>query len=390
MYRVYGFKKEIVALIEEARALQDEIVRLRRLFHSQPELSFEEYESKKILSEYLSKLGFQVREGFLETSLIAELGKAPFIALRSDMDALPIQEQNVSAYVSRNPGIMHACGHDAHMACILAAAKLIACESQKQALAKGIRIIFEPGSESDLRSGAQELIEKGVLAEVEGILGFHVDSTLAASDISVVKDAGLTGCKIIVSTGFSIEEEATARRADDPRDAAILRLANLICRLKEAIPGFSGRSQVKNLSFSDLKTNSLSGELELELALNASSKEELAEELSILEKIAGDTGRFLICKLENSEANGLVSGDFLFSVAEELCTKERIKVTGRRAWSKDFEIYGEQVPAAFFYLGTSCGPRSHHSPSFEIDERVLYLASAVLAKAAISAASLRV
>lgn len=361
-------------MLEEAKEIQDELVRTRRLLHSAPELSFEEFETKKYLVEQLKELGFKIREGFLPTAVVAELGKAPFVALRSDMDALPIQEQNASAYASRKANVMHACGHDAHMACMLGAARLLAQRSGE--LKKGLRIVFEPGSESADRSGAKELIEQGVLEEVEGILGFHVDSTLTAFDVSVVKDAGLQSSKLQIS----------AKPAGS--DETIHQFGELICKLKEILPGTCGRSALKRLQFAKIE----SGEsLCLNLVLNAENADDMAKAVSSLRGVCEGFAPRIALQLSDvsaaADGNSKVSGQFLQSVAEEICSKEKLKLTTRRAWSKDFEIYGEHVSAAFFYLGTSCGPRSHHSSTFEIDERTLYLASAVLAKAALVAAS---
>ena len=361
-------------MLEEAKELQDELLRVRRLLHSNPELSFEEFETKKFLVEQLTELGFKVRDGFLPTAVVAELGEAPFIALRSDMDALPIQEQNASAYASRKPNVMHACGHDAHMACMLGAARLLALSSAK--FKKGIRIIFEPGSESADRSGARELIDAGVLNGVEGILGFHVDSTLAAFDVSVVKDAGLQSTKLQIS----------ARPAGG--DETIHQFGNLICKLKEALPGTCGRSALKRLQFSRIES---AENLRLNLVLNAENADDMNKALSTLRAICDGAAPGIAWQVTDEGSgtadNSKISGQFLQSVAEEICSKEKLKLTTRRAWSKDFEVYGEHVSAAFFYLGTSCGPRSHHSSTFEIDERTLYLASAVMAKAALLAAS---
>lgn len=350
-------------------------MQVRRRLHSYPELSFEEHETSRFIVEALSKLSFRIRIGYSPTAVVAELGSSPFIGLRSDMDALPIQEQNLCAYVSSKPGIMHACGHDAHMACLLAAARLLSQNASK--LKKGIRLIFEPGSESKERSGARELIDNGVLQDLEGIIGFHVDSTLPAFDISVVRDAGLQSKSLQITLN------------SDNNDS-IQILGNLICKLEERFPGTCGRSAIKLLQFAKIET--ARQKLQLHFIINAENQERLSESLTLVQDLCQSLSSGSALELSTQQSNsahpnGTVSGEFLLQTIEEICSQERLRLTSRRTWSKDFELYGEHVSTAFFYLGTSCGTRSHHSSSFEIDERPLYLATAVLAKAAFLAAS---
>src|SRR5258708_4593869 len=119
-----------MTLIEHARELQKEIVELRRHIHAHPELSFKETETGALAAKKLSELGFEVKTGVGKTGVTAERGQGKrTVAIRADMDGLPILEANNVPYKSQNSGAMHACGHDAHVSCALAAAKILASET---------------------------------------------------------------------------------------------------------------------------------------------------------------------------------------------------------------------------------------------------------------------
>ncbi|MBX9685652.1 MAG: amidohydrolase [Candidatus Obscuribacterales bacterium] len=365
-------------MLEEALELQDELVQLRRHFHSHPELSFEEHETAAFVADYLEKADFRIRKGFGETAVVADLGPAPYIAIRADLDALPIHEQNVSAHVSRKQGVMHACGHDAHMAVVLACGKLLARKGGL--LKKGLRLIFEPGTESNERSGAKELLAAGVLDGVEGLLGFHVDSTVPVFDVMIVKDLALHSAvlNLQICTGTEPEKQGS--------DYLILQSAKLISKLKEVLPGNYGRSELKRLELLELKQEA--AKMTLRASLNADSADDLTAALAQLEAVCQAHSASINSDLNSDlgSQSQRISAQYLETLIAELPSPGKCKVTSRRAWSKDFEMYAEKVPSAFFYLGTSCGTRTHHSASFELDERALYLALAIMAKTVLSLA----
>ena len=128
--------------------LKEELIRLRRDFHKHPELGFKEYRTSKIVADYLEKYGLKVTKGIAQTGVVALLeGSAPgpTLLLRADMDALPIQEKNDIPYKSINNGIMHACGHDAHTAILLVAAKILS--DCKEKIKGNIKFVFQPNVE---------------------------------------------------------------------------------------------------------------------------------------------------------------------------------------------------------------------------------------------------
>jgi hypothetical protein len=137
-------------MLDKAKALNDEIVRLRRLIHANPELSFQEFQTAALVADTLSEIGgYTIRTQVGKTGVVAELGESgPVIAIRADMDALPIVEANNVPYASRNPGVMHACGHDAHTAILLGVAHLLRQSYAEERWDGRVRLLFQPAEEA--------------------------------------------------------------------------------------------------------------------------------------------------------------------------------------------------------------------------------------------------
>lgn len=170
----------------EVLALKDELVELRRDFHAHPELGFREVRSAQKIADYLSALGLAVRDGIAETGVTALLEggkKGRTLLLRADMDALPIEEETGLSFASQNKGVMHACGHDAHMASLLVAAKIL-CD-KKEDLAGSVRFVFQPNEEV---AGAARMIEEGALLttpSVDGAMALHVWSGIPSGKMGL-------------------------------------------------------------------------------------------------------------------------------------------------------------------------------------------------------------
>ena len=171
-------------LLPRALALHDRLRTWRRHLHQHPELAFQEEGTARYVAAALTDLGLRVRTGVGRTGVVGEIGTGePVVALRADMDALPIQEANDVPYASCVPGIMHACGHDVHVAWLLGAAALLAAAPP----ARGrVRFLFQPSEENrdaEGKSGARRMIEDGAMAGVEAVFGLHVDAGLAVGKL---------------------------------------------------------------------------------------------------------------------------------------------------------------------------------------------------------------
>jgi amidohydrolase len=172
-------------MLDKARKMQQQLIDWRRDFHMHPELGFQETRTSAIVADALEKLGYRVRRNVGSTGVVADLGSAGLtIAIRADMDALPIQETNDAPYVSQNPGVMHACGHDAHTAMALGAATLLAEEK----FPGTVRFLFQPAEEvngADGFSGASHMIREGAMEGVDMVIALHVDPATPVGDIRI-------------------------------------------------------------------------------------------------------------------------------------------------------------------------------------------------------------
>ena len=186
-------------ILAKATALAPELTEIRRDIHAHPELSFRETRTADLVAQRLRALGYEVRTAVGVTGCVGELstGTGRTIALRADMDALPIQEQNEVPYRSKNDGIMHACGHDAHVACLLGAARLLAESKKTGTLPPGrIRLLFQPSEEKadeENLGGAQRMIADGAMDDVAAVIGLHVDSMRPAGQVLFREGALMAG-----------------------------------------------------------------------------------------------------------------------------------------------------------------------------------------------------
>ena len=167
--------------------MADQLVAWRRDIHMHPELSFQETRTARLVADTLADMGIEAQTGVGKTGVVGFLGEGkPVIGIRADMDALPIDEANDVPYRSQNPGVMHACGHDAHTAMLLGVARLLAAMDDRPP--GQIRFLFQPSEENsdrDGKSGAVRMIEDGALEGVDAVIALHVASDLPAHGISI-------------------------------------------------------------------------------------------------------------------------------------------------------------------------------------------------------------
>ena len=176
-------------MLERAQELSASLIDLRRRVHRHPELAFQERRTAELIAGRLTELGIANRTGVAKTGVVGDLGQeGPCIALRADMDALPIQEANDVPYASEVPGVMHACGHDVHVACLLGAAQLLAEEAAAGRLPGRVRFLFQPAEEAhdeEELSGGMRMAREGVMDGVDAVAGLHVWSQLPVGKMAV-------------------------------------------------------------------------------------------------------------------------------------------------------------------------------------------------------------
>ena len=187
-------------MLARANELQDQLIAWRRDFHMHPELGFQETRTAARVAETLEQTGFRVRTGVGRTGVVAERGAgSPVVALRADMDALPIQEANETPYVSQTPGVMHACDHDAHTAILLGVGTLLAEEE----LPGTVRLLFQPAEEAadaEGGSGAPRMIADGAMTGVDDVMALHVNAQAPFGKVEVSAGATMAGVDSFYAT----------------------------------------------------------------------------------------------------------------------------------------------------------------------------------------------
>src|SRR5215510_1563624 len=178
---------ELTGMLERARTMQDQLIAWRRDIHMHPELSFQEFRTGRLVADTLRDMGIEVETGVAKTGVVARIGEGrPAIGIRADMDALPIQELNDAPYKSQTPGVMHACGHDAHTAMLLGVARML--NEMPDRPPGEIRLLFQPSeenSDSENKSGAVRMIEDGALEDLDAVIALHINSNLPTGQIRI-------------------------------------------------------------------------------------------------------------------------------------------------------------------------------------------------------------
>lgn len=374
-------------MLEKAAGLSPQIVETRRMLHAAPELSYQENGTAALAAERLKKLGFAVRGGVAETGLIADLGEGKTVAIRSDMDALPGFEANRTTYISKTPGVMHACGHDAHVAIVLAAAQLIA-QTQLQGR---LRIIFQPGTEESEKDGnrsAKALLEAGALSDVAALLGLHVDATIETGKAGIIA----TQLNSQVSL-FSIDvhSEEIAGKGQD----ALPKANNLMTAIYKLAGELTNRGLVAlslgSCISSSQRGNILSQQVLLSGTISSTNPEGRSIAVSEMEKIIAREsaeGVTISLNVNDSDTSSLQSASVIETMkmaAVDLLGENNVTAITRKTWAADFALLAGAAPASFFYLGAQIAGarRIHHQPSFDIDESGLHLGAAILALSAL-------
>ncbi|MEW5719578.1 MAG: amidohydrolase [Chloroflexota bacterium] len=381
--------------LNRALALKDKLIAIRRDLHAHPELFFQEVRTAQRVAEILRELGIECQTGIARTGVVAYLGEgAPRIALRADMDALPIVEANDAPYKSQNPGVMHACGHDAHVAGLLGAAILLNEDFQQGKLRGSVKLLFQPAEENcgaDGKSGGRLMVEEGALDDVDAVAGLHVSSVSPSGEIAVRAGAFMAAVD-------TFEADILGRGGHGAYPHQSLDPIWLTAQVVNAIYGIVARRMdpTKQGLISVCTINAgtatniipevvhLSGTIRsFDENVRALLHAEIEKAFSLARAWGGDYKWKLIDGYP-ATINNLRMAELARAAAVDLVGAARVKEAELQMGAEDFSFMARAKPGVFMNLGAKKDDvnRPHHNPIFDIDENALPLGAALLAETA--------
>lgn len=378
---------------EAAASFGEEIVSIRRRLHQVPELGFKEVITSAFVSDYLEQLGLEVRRGVAGTGVVALLDTGrpgPCIAIRADMDALPLQEATGLPFASQHEGVMHACGHDGHMAMALGAAAMLTAAQQE--LRGTVKFIFQPAEE--MLGGARHMVEAGVLESprVDGIVGLHLWPDLPTGRFGVKAGTVMASMDHV---GITVHGRAGHGAAPHQGVDAIIAAAQVLTALQVLVSREVDPAEPVVLSMGSIRGGSLPNIIadRVEIrgtvrAVSNAAREQMQRRVTALaEAVAGG----LNARAEVDYEFGYpptVNDPALIRRAEAalraLYGPEAIEMLVRSPMtSEDMAYYMEQVPGVFLLVGASGASHGGfplHHPQMTIDEEALTGGAAFLAE----------
>jgi amidohydrolase len=381
---------------ERAQELAPMTISLRRDFHMHPELSFQEVRTANRVAEELRNLGLEVETGVGVTGVVARIGDAsegPSVGIRADMDALPIHEANDTPYKSQTPGVMHACGHDAHSAILLTVAKLLVEMPDRP---KGeVRLLFQPSEEAfgkDGKSGAVRMIEDGALEKLDNVIALHVDSLKPAGKVGIVD-----GFACAAVDSFQATITGTGGHGAYPHDGTdpIYMAAQVI----NAIHGIRARRinpvRPAVISIGAIHGGTVENVIPSEVTLIGTIRsfhddvrqqlwDELHRAFSVARALGGDYQMQLIKGYPPMYNNPGVAG-LIRDVTRDMFADDGFYHEEAGMGAEDFSYMSQKAPGAMFMLGARFdeAKRAHHTPIFDLNEGAFSVGAAVLAEAAV-------
>ena len=379
-------------MLKQAHAISEELIEWRRDFHMHPEIGFELQRTSKIVADELEKMGYRVKRGVGKTGVVAEIGEGgKLIAIRADMDALPILEQNEYEYISQNEGAMHACGHDSHTAMALGAALLLS----KEKLPGRVRFLFQPCEETtdeEGKSGAQRMSAEGAMEGVDYVIAQHVDPLMPVGTIginagpssggvdswfAVIKGIGGHGAHpnktidpFYLLAHVILALNGIVSRRIDPFEPAVVSIGAINGGFAEnVIP--ESVNIIGTLRFTDERVH-----------------QQIHEEMKRAFEITKTLGGSYELRYEIGGPpmiNDKTVADLIENIGREMLGPDNVHEIIKTLGAEDFGEFMKHAPGAMFTLGTQ--KKGHeeyllHHPKFDIDERALPIGTAILVETA--------
>ena len=379
-------------MLKQAHALTEEIIEWRRDFHMHPEIGFDVQRTAGIVADELEKLGYRVRRGVGMTSVVADIGEgSPLVAIRADMDALPLQEMNDFEFKSTYDGKMHACGHDSHTAMALAAATIFSNEE----FPGTIRFLFQPAEEvadEEGKSGAMRMVEDGAAEGIDYVIAQHIDPMSPVGTAAI--SAGPASGGVDSWFGTIYGKGGHGAHPDKAIDTfyltahVILALNAIVSRrLDPFAPAVVSIGSVNGGFTENVIPESvrITGTFRYaDLEVHPQIREEIQRAFEIARTLGGDY------ELEFEYGGPPMINDehvskVIRGAAEELLGKENVHEGWKTLGAEDFGSFMENCPGAMFTIGVQkAGHEDYqlHHPKFDLEERALPLGTAVIVETA--------
>jgi len=364
--------------------LLDEIISIRQHLHANPELSFQEFKTSGYVASILDEQGIAYESGFVKTGLIATIeGTDPAsktIAIRAELDALPIHEQNEAEYKSKNEGVMHACGHDVHMATVLGAGIIL--NQLKNEFSGTIKLVFQPGEEK-LPGGAALMIEEGILdtLNASAIFGHHVMPSIDAGKVGFRSGMYMASAdELYIAVKGKGGHAALPKLNIDPIPIA----AEILLAFKEIKPEDDSIPMVLSIGkvTAEGATNVIPSEVKLEGTFRTMNEEWREKAHTLIEKTCVD-----IAASHNASCDVLIKKGYPFLVndanttesarelAKEFLGEENVEELELRMTADDFASFSQAMPSCYYRLGIRNEAKGIvsgvHTSTFDIDNKAL-------------------
>jgi len=371
----------------EVEAIKDILIQWRRDFHQYPELGFEEHRTSSIIAETLISFGMSPKTGVGKTGVTADLnfGEGPTIALRADMDALPMQETSGLSFSSKHDGVMHACGHDGHMAMLLGAAKILS--QMDKELTGTIRFIFQPAEEGE--GGARYMIEDGCLEGVDEIYGIHVWNYQPVGEVGTKEGPILAAADL-----FDIIIKGVGGHGATPQGTvdAVIVAAHLIQALQTIVSRNTNPLESTVITIGEINGghnfNIIADKVRLTGTTRAYTKENRTMIKRRMQEIIDG-----IAKSFGAEITFNYTDGYPPTINHAGPVKKVLQAAGKvvgpgagepylSMGGEDFSYYLQKVPGCFFFVGSAPdGQRQfstpHHCSHFNMDESALSVGTSV-------------
>ena len=378
-----------INVLPEVEKIGSEIINNRRGFHQHPELGFEEHRTADLIAEKLTSFGIDVKTGVGETGVVGDLqggSNGKTIALRADMDALPVQEISDVPYKSKNDGIMHACGHDGHMAMLLGAAKILSKLHDK--LKGNVRFIFQPAEEGG--GGARYMIKDGCLDGVDEIYGMHLWNYQPYGEIGVKPGPIMAAADI-----FDITINGVGGHGAMPQGTvdAIVTASQLVMGLQTIVSRNTNPLDSTVITVGKISGghgfNVIADEVKLRGTTRSMTEKNRQMIKRRMQEIVDGLAKSSGAKIEMNYKEGYPptinhknASERVIASAKKIIPDSVIEPYLTMG-AEDFSYYLQKIPGCFFFIGSApkdTKPMSvpHHCSHFDIDERALLVGTSVI------------